>query len=215
MGLSFADSALDIFNDDVESLSDSRRKRPRTSWGGHSRWKLTDRVPSPDKPEADAFAPDNAELDDLAIEELVPLSTPLTQDMEPTPSASATAIDETPLRFRPYRDPIPTASFARSTSKLSEFEGIQSRPSMSIFNKPSSIQRASKISSTHKSRETVDETLVQDSSFRSENSTNSESQTLANAPVDTGIRSKLMGPPLVTSHNPQTPQLLPLTPSAG
>jgi hypothetical protein len=201
-GESLVDSAWEIFNDDFDSLGERQRKRPKISWTDHVRWKLTDRVPSPDKPENDAFALGNAELVDLTVEEPEAPSTPMHQ-LESTQSTTFTPEDDTPSRFRRHRDPIPAISLVKSTSKLTVFDDRYGLGGMSMFSKPSSTRPTRDNIPLEKAQETINDLPSQDIPGSSIVSTNSKSQA-----------SLVMGPPLLMPQNPQTPQLQPLTPSA-
>lgn len=133
-GGSLGDSPFDPFiEDDVETLSESRRKRVRSSWGTGTRWRMAGQTPNPEKPSNDHISPQKPNAPSTATSKAVkaPMyndieklqSTPVIDSSLPGPSSIPT-----PTKFKPFRDPVPTVSSVRPTSRAKPLKPTKSRP---------------------------------------------------------------------------------------
>jgi hypothetical protein len=120
---SFVGSPLDPFldEDDFELISEGRRKKARTSWGGHSRWRLADKTPSPKKAVNEAGPTDD--IGDIDMDITEPAEPSFHEDHVEEERDTSEPIDlvahipsmQDPPQFKPYRDPISSVTYSSQT----------------------------------------------------------------------------------------------------
>jgi hypothetical protein len=193
-GGSSVDSLLDPFVTETEEdvFNESPRKRARTSWGVHARWRLADRVPSLGKPDTEDMTLEDAEVVNLTVDEAPSTMSNTAEDKGEQEASQVEEIDQAPSPLKPFKDPFPTASLSQKSPKLGVFRDQAASSNQQSFDGSSKKQPES---------QSLDQAVA----------TEAAANVLPNEVLDS---SQSMRPPLGIPQNPETPAIHPITPSA-